>query len=115
RILRERAIRELHQGPDTLAVALLFGRVGDRRELIELMKARRQAVAGTLEFVTADCKRQEDAGRLGAIDLALFKRSYMRLEAELRWLDDFEKVVAALPDAKRPRKSSTTRRKKTHE
>jgi DNA-binding PadR family transcriptional regulator len=107
RILRERAIRELHQGPDTLAVALLFGRVGDRTELVELMQARRHAVAGTLQFVTADCQRQQDAGRLGAIDIALFRRSILRLEAELRWLDEFDAVLAALPTSKKraaPRK-----------
>src|SRR5205085_6120697 len=55
RILREQAIRELHHGPDAFGVALVFGRTWDRAELILLLQARRQAIAGALEGVKAEC------------------------------------------------------------
>ncbi len=98
RILRERAIRELHFGPDAFGVALLFGRTWDRTELIGLLRARRQALANALEGVKAECTHLEARGAIGPIDVSLFRRRAMQLEAELRWHDEFEPVLPSLPE-----------------
>lgn len=96
--LRERAIRELHQGPDTLGVALLFGRLGDRAELVGLLQERRRTLAGMLEYVKADRARAQAAGLVGPLDVAVWRRGEMRLEMELRWLGEFDRVLAEIPD-----------------
>jgi DNA-binding PadR family transcriptional regulator len=100
-ILRERAIRDVHHGPDTLSVALLFGRIGDRSELIKLLRARRQTIANALESIASDRVRGQVGGFLGPIDIAVFRRGEIRLEAELRWHDEFDKVLAEIPDLAR--------------
>jgi DNA-binding PadR family transcriptional regulator len=98
RILRERAIRELHFGPDAFGVALLFGRTWDRAELIGLLRARRQAIANALEGVKEECTRLEARGAIGPLDVAMFRRRAMQLEAELRWHDEFDPVLPTLPE-----------------
>ena len=97
RILRERAIRDLHHGPDAFGVALVFGRTWDRAELIGLLHARRQAIAAALEGVEAECTQLEARGAIGPLDVAMFRRRAMQLEAELRWHDEFDRVLPTLP------------------
>jgi DNA-binding PadR family transcriptional regulator len=101
RILRERAIRDLHHGPDAFGVALVFGRTWDRAELVGLLLARRQAIAAALEGVKAECTQLEARGAIGPLDVAMFRRRAMQLEAELRWHDEFERVLPTLPEPPR--------------
>ena len=98
RILRERAIRELHFDPDAFGVALLFGRTWDRAELIGLLRARRQAITNALEGVKEECTRLEARGAVGPLDVAMFRRRAMQLEAELRWHDEFDRMLPTLPE-----------------
>ena len=98
RILREHAIRDLHYGPDAFGVALLFGRTWDRAELIGLLRVRRQTIAAELEAVKADCTQLEARGAIGPLDVALFRRRAMQLEAELRWHDEFDRVLPSMPE-----------------
>ena len=69
--LRERAIRDLHFGPDAFGVALVFGRTWNRAELIGLLQARRQAIANALVGVSAECIRLEARGAIGRYGLVL--------------------------------------------
>lgn len=98
RILREQAIRDLYQGPDALSVALLFGGIGDREVTTSLLAVRRKAMASALEDVTAECAYLQSKGYIGPLEAAMFRRKELFLQAELRWHDAFDKVLADLPD-----------------
>ncbi len=67
-------------------------------ELIGLLHARRQAIAAALEGVKADCTQLEARGAIGPLDVAMFRRKAMQLEAELHWHDEFDRVLPSLPD-----------------
>jgi DNA-binding PadR family transcriptional regulator len=95
RTLRESALCELRFGPDPLAVALLFGRVGDPVELSGFLDRRRNALATTVADLDAERDEHLSLGRIAALDAALFRRQAMLLEAELRWLDEFGPVLTA--------------------
>ena len=97
-ILREQAIRNLHPAPDALSVALLFGRVWDRAELLELLQARRRDIASILAGITAKRDHLQAKGYLTALDVSVFRRAELRLEAELRWHDEIDTVLAERPD-----------------
>jgi DNA-binding PadR family transcriptional regulator len=95
--LRGQAIRELRFGPDAFGVALLFGRTWGRAELTELLKERRRTIAETMAGVEAEGAHHLATGAIGPLDAALFRRRVMQLEAELRWHDEFDRVLDALP------------------
>jgi DNA-binding PadR family transcriptional regulator len=98
KVLRERAILELSPGPDTLAVALLFGRVGDREELAGQLRARRESLAAVLTYVAAERVRGQARGHFGPLEASMFRRKEIAIEAELRWHDEFDLVLADLAD-----------------
>jgi DNA-binding PadR family transcriptional regulator len=101
RALWRQAVREpSFHGPDALAVALLFGKVLDKSEMAELLRARRKDLDDILAFVADERTRGQASGELGAIDSAVFRRGEARLEAELRWHDEFERVLEGLPGTK---------------
>jgi DNA-binding PadR family transcriptional regulator len=102
RILRERAICDLRFGPDAFGVALVFGRTWDRAELIVPLRARRQAIASALEGIAAACAHLQARGAIGPLDAAMFRRRGMQLEAELRWHEEFERVLPTLPEPPGP-------------
>jgi DNA-binding PadR family transcriptional regulator len=101
-VLREKAITDLHSGPDALSVALLFGRVGDRAEMMSYLRARRQALTTIRDGIATKREYLQGSGYLGPVDVAVFRRGELRLEAELRWHDEFERVLAELPDTLPP-------------
>lgn len=84
-------------GPDALSVALLFGRVLDKPELTDLLRARRKDVAAILAFVAAERAQGVADGKLDEVAAAVFRRGEARLEAELRWHDEFEQTLQRLP------------------
>lgn len=86
--LRRTAICELRFGPDSLAVALLFGRAQDPVELAGLLTKRREELESTLADVDAERAQLVATGQIGNLDSALFRRQSMLLEAEIRWLDE---------------------------
>ncbi|MFI6560829.1 PadR family transcriptional regulator [Streptomyces sp. NPDC050534] len=96
--LREKAVAQLHFGPDPLGVALLFGRVGDRAEMLALLGSRRELLATSRDGVAAECRRLTEQGLITDFDAAMFHRREMQLDAELRWLEKFEKNVADIVD-----------------
>lgn len=97
-VLRGQAIRELRFGPDAFGVALVFGRTWGRSELTGLLRERRQAIATALAGVEAMGVHLQARGEIGPLDVAMFRRRSMQLEAELRWHDEFDRVLAALPE-----------------
>jgi DNA-binding PadR family transcriptional regulator len=101
-ILREQAITDLRSGPDALSVALLFGRAGDLAELLSYLRSRRQSLANLREGITAKREYLQSRGYLGPFEVAVFRRGEMRLEAELRWHDEFERALAEMPDPPAP-------------
>ena len=86
--LRRAAICELRFGPDSLAVALLFGRAQDPAEVTELLADRRRQLVATIAEIDAERAQLLGDGRLESLDSALFRRQVMLLEAEIRWLDE---------------------------
>lgn len=96
--LRGEAIRGLQFGPDAFGVALLFGRTWARSELEGLLRDRRQAISTAKEGLEAECAEHQARGAIGPLDVALFRRRALQLEAELRWLDEFDGVLATLPE-----------------
>jgi hypothetical protein len=66
--------------------------------LIELLRTRRQAIANTLDSIASDRIRGQQGGFLGPIEIAVFRRGEVRLEAELKWHDEFDKVLAEIPN-----------------
>lgn len=101
RTLREKAICELRFGPDPLAVALLFGRVGDPAELAGFLQRRRAALTTTIADLDAERDDHVARGRIAALDAALFRRQAMLLEAEVRWLDEMGATLTAEPEPPR--------------
>jgi DNA-binding PadR family transcriptional regulator len=101
-ILREQAIRHPHPAPDALSVALLFGRVWDKAELQELLQARRRTIDSVRAGIGAKREQLQAKGYLTALDVSVFRRAELRLEAELRWHDEIDEVLAELPDPAHP-------------
>src|SRR3954447_1006800 len=85
--LRERAITGLHIGPDAFGVALVFGRNWRSVNLTELLRARQQTLTAAAQGVSAECDGLQAEGKIDPLDVAMFRRRGMQLEAELRWLD----------------------------
>ena len=63
------------------------------------MAARRRRVAGQLEAMTEERERLTRQGVLSPLAVATFRRGELRLEAELRWHEEFQRqlVRRALP------------------
>jgi len=97
RILWERAIIDLAYVPDAVGVALLFGGGEDHLELGELLSTRRQAIATTLERLSADRARGEAKGYLSPVASAVMRRGELHLEAELSWHEEFSRILDELP------------------
>jgi DNA-binding PadR family transcriptional regulator len=105
RVIRSQAIRELSFGPDAFGVALVFGRNWDRPELVALLHERRATIAAALAGVQAEGARLQSEGLIGPLDVAMFRRRAMQLEADIRWQDEFDRVLASLPES--PKRESS--------
>jgi len=96
-LLREEAIRALRFGPDAFGVAMVFGRTWERKELLRLLKERSAKLAEAFEGVKAEGDRLLLKGLIGPLDLLMFDRRKMQLDAELRWNDGAIRVLTILP------------------
>ena len=65
------------------------------------MAARRRRVTGQLETMTAERERLTGQGVLPPLAVAAFRRGELRLEAELRWHEEFERELAGGPAGRR--------------
>jgi DNA-binding PadR family transcriptional regulator len=97
-MLRERAVRTVHWGPDPLAVAITFAAPGeDREELASWLRARRDLLAIAAEQIGAECGRLVAKGYLGPLEAQVMRRAQLHAETEVSWHDDFAKILAELP------------------
>jgi len=97
-VLREHAVRGTHGGPDPLGVALTFAGAGvDREELISWMRGRRELFAIAGSQIEAERRRLVSKGYLGPVEAAVMYRGQLHAETEVRWHDEFAKLLAELP------------------
>jgi len=97
-MLRDQAIRNIHWWPDPLGVALSFAVAGtDREELASWLRARRETFALTAAQLAEDRERMVAKGWLDPFQATVMYRGQLHAEAEIRWHDEFAKILAALP------------------
>jgi DNA-binding PadR family transcriptional regulator len=97
-MLREQAIRNVHWWPDPLGVALSFASAGmDRDELASWLRSRRETLALTAARLQEDRQRMVARGWLDPFQATVMYRGQLHAESEVRWHDEFAKVLAALP------------------
>jgi DNA-binding PadR family transcriptional regulator len=97
-MLREKAVRSMHWGPDPLGVALTFGVAGtDPEELASWLGARREVYAITSAQIGAERQRLVARGYLDPLSAAVMYRAQLHAETEVRWHDEVSKILADLP------------------
>jgi DNA-binding PadR family transcriptional regulator len=97
-VQRDAALEVVFGSADPVSVVLLFAAGSDASDLSERLAARRHRMAGQLEALTAERERLTGQGVLPSLAIAAFRRGELRLEAELRWHEEFERqIAAALP------------------
>lgn len=88
-VLRERAVGSIQQTPDAMAAALIFAGSQDPPALTRLLAQHRQAVEAELQRLAAERERGMREGYLrpavSPLQAAAFRRSELRMEAELAW------------------------------
>jgi DNA-binding PadR family transcriptional regulator len=93
--VREQAIRQLVFGPDPLGVAVHFATHDmDPAELRQMLRARRDRLAITGTEVAADLERLTARGVHDALTGAIMRRAVLLIEAEVRWHDELDAVLA---------------------
>ncbi len=97
--LREQAIKPAGFGPDALGVALTFAAEGmDPAELQDTLRARRNRLEISAVELAAEVDRLTAKGYLGVFQEAIMRRGVMHYEAEVRWHDELDAVLAAAPE-----------------
>ena len=94
-VQRDEALEVVFGSADPVSVVLLFAAGADASELSARMAARRRRVAGQLEAMTEERERLTRQGVLSPLAVATFRRGELRLEAELRWHEEFERQLAS--------------------
>jgi DNA-binding PadR family transcriptional regulator len=93
RILREQALTDTQKPPaDPVGVALLFGGT-EGEDLRYMLRYRRQTLANTVEFLTAE-KGQLVARGVPPIAVSVYRRGELHLLAELTWHDEIESLLS---------------------
>jgi DNA-binding PadR family transcriptional regulator len=103
--LREQAIKPAGFGADPLGVALTFAAEGmDPDELRDILRARRNRLEITAVELAAELGRLTAKGYLGVFQAAIMRRGAMHFEAEVRWHDELDAVLATgtVPSARMP-------------
>jgi DNA-binding PadR family transcriptional regulator len=97
-VLREQAIRGIHVAPDQLGVALSFAVDGtEREELTSWLRARREQFALIAAQLDEERRRLVARGYVGPFQAAVMRRGQLHAETEVRWHDEFAKILAGLP------------------
>ena len=103
RLLAEQAIRSTQPPPDPLGVALSFAATGtDLEELTSWLRSRREIFALHVAELTAERQRLVSRGHLGPLQAAVMYRGQLHSETEVRWHDEFAKILAELPASALP-------------
>ena len=96
-MLTEQAIRRTQPPPDPLGVALSFAETAtDREELASWLRSRREMFALLVAELAAERQRLVARGHLGPLQAAVMYRGQLHAETEVRWHDEFAKVLAEL-------------------
>ena len=93
-VQRDAALEVVFGSADPLSVVLLFAAGTDPAELSERLAARRGRIAGQLAAMAAE-RELTGRGVLPPLAVAAFRRGELRLEAELRWHEEFGRQLAA--------------------
>src|SRR5215471_16560545 len=102
-VQRDAALDVIFGSADPVSVVLLFAAGADASDLGERLAARRRRIAGQLDAMAAERERLTGQGVLPPMAIAAFRRGELRLEAELRWHEEFEREIAAsLPTGPAP-------------
>jgi DNA-binding PadR family transcriptional regulator len=94
--LRAHALMSAEYGPDTVGVALTFAVDDmDREELREILRARRDRLAISRRELAAWRERGAARGYISPMESATMRRGELHIEAEVRWHDEFDALLAA--------------------
>lgn len=97
--LREQAIGRLQEAPDAMAAGLIFAGPQDPAVTGELLGRHRQAVEAELARLAAERERGMREGFLqpatSPLQAAAFRRSELRMQAELAWHAECDQMLAA--------------------
>jgi DNA-binding PadR family transcriptional regulator len=94
-VQRDAALDVVFGSADPMSVVLLFAAGPDPAELGERLAVRRRRVEGQLAAIAAERERLTGQGVLPPLAVAAFRRGELRLEAELRWHEEFGRQLAA--------------------
>jgi DNA-binding PadR family transcriptional regulator len=94
-VQRDAALDVVFGSADPMSVVLLFAAGPDAPELAERLADRRRRVAAQLAAMAGERERLTGQGVLPPRAVAAFRRGELRLEAELRWHEEFERGRAA--------------------
>src|SRR5262249_15542773 len=97
-MLRGQATSSVYWGADPLGVALTVGGTGeDRQEAASVPQARRGGVVSAARVVDEERRRLLAKGYIGPVQASVMHRAVMQADAEVRWHDEFAKLLAELP------------------
>jgi len=98
-VLREQAVGRLQEAPDVMAAGLIFAGVQDSLVLSDLLARHRQAAEAELKRLALERERGLREGYLqpsvSPLQAAAFRRSELRMEAELAWHAECDQMLAA--------------------
>jgi DNA-binding PadR family transcriptional regulator len=98
-VLREQAVARIQEAPDAVAAGLIFAGPQDPLILGELLARHRQAVEAELRRLALERERGMREGWLqpsvSPLQAAAFRRSELRMEAELAWHAECDQMLAA--------------------
>jgi DNA-binding PadR family transcriptional regulator len=94
-VQRDAALGVVFGSADPLSVVLLFAAGTDPAELSERLAVRRRRIEGQLAAMAAERERLTGQGVLPPLAIGAFRRGELRLEAELRWHEEFGRQLAA--------------------
>ena len=97
-VQRDAALDVIFGSADPVSVVLLFAVGGDLADLRERLAARSRRVAVQLDTMASERERLTAQGLLSPLAIAAFRRGELRLEAELRWHEEFESKLATDAD-----------------
>jgi DNA-binding PadR family transcriptional regulator len=94
-VQRDAALEVVFAATDPISVVLLFAAGTDATELGERLASRRNRIEVQLQAMAAERERLTQQGVLPPMAAAAFRRGELRLDAELRWHEEFERQLAA--------------------
>jgi DNA-binding PadR family transcriptional regulator len=97
-VQRDAALDVVFGSADPISVVLLFAAGGGGDDLRERLGVRSRRVAVQLDTMASERERLTAQGLLSPLAIAAFRRGELRLEAELRWHEEFEFKLTGAAD-----------------